>query len=221
MTARTVVLWRHGRTAYNATARLQGQVDIPLDEVGRWQADEAAAWLEARFHPQRIVSSDLGRAVATAEALAGRCGVDVELDDRLRERGVRLKVSIPADIGHFIADDKRVRQVLFNLLSNAAGFSPPGEAITLTAARDQDAVTFTITDLGPGIPPELKDRIFARFESHTLGSQHRGAGLGLPIVRSLMELHGGAVTIDSQPGQGTLVTCVFPTHAAAGTQAAE
>lgn len=87
MTARTVVLWRHGRTAYNAQQRLQGQVDVPLDEVGVWQAEEAAGWLAARYHPVRIVSSDLVRASATAQALARRCGVRVELDDRLRERG--------------------------------------------------------------------------------------------------------------------------------------
>lgn len=97
MTARTIVLWRHGRTAYNAAARLQGQVDIPLDEVGRWQAEEAAAWLEARFHPQRIVSSDLSRAAATAEALATRCGIEVELDDRLRERGFGEWEGLTAD----------------------------------------------------------------------------------------------------------------------------
>jgi signal transduction histidine kinase len=141
--------------------------------------------------------------------------------DRLRERGVRLSVRLPKDAGRFVADDKRVRQVLFNLLSNAAGFSPQGETVTLTVERARDAVIFKIADRGPGIPAELQERIFGRFESHTLGSQHRGAGLGLSIVRSLMELHGGRIAIDSEPGKGTLVTCVFPTHAAAGTQAAE
>ncbi len=141
--------------------------------------------------------------------------------DRLRERGVRLSVRLPKDAGRFVADDKRVRQVLFNLLSNAAGFSPQGETVTLTVERQRDAIAFRIADHGPGIPAELRERIFGRFESHTLGSQHRGAGLGLSIVRSLMELHGGSSAIDSEPGKGTLVTCVFPIHAAAGTQAAE
>ena len=141
--------------------------------------------------------------------------------DRLRERGVRLSVRLPKDAGRFVADDKRVRQVLFNLLSNAAGFSPQGETVTLSVERQRDAIAFKIGDHGPGIPAELKERIFGRFESHTLGSQHRGAGLGLSIVRSLMELHGGSIAIDSEPGKGTLVTCVFPIHAAAGTQAAE
>lgn len=87
MTARAVVLWRHGRTEYNATARLQGQVDIPLDDVGRWQADEAARHIAQRHSPARIVSSDLRRAVATAAALSDVGGLPVQLDARLRERG--------------------------------------------------------------------------------------------------------------------------------------
>ncbi|MBT0994695.1 phosphoglycerate mutase family protein [Cellulomonas sp. DKR-3] len=87
MTVGRLLLWRHGRTAYNASARLQGQVDIPLDDVGRWQARTAAAAMLARHTPTRVVSSDLGRATQTAEALARMVGVPVELDARLRERG--------------------------------------------------------------------------------------------------------------------------------------
>lgn len=87
MTARAVVLWRHGRTEYNATARLQGQVDIPLDDVGRWQAEEAARHIAQRHLPTRIVSSDLRRAASTAGALADVRGLPVNLDARLRERG--------------------------------------------------------------------------------------------------------------------------------------
>ena len=80
-------LWRHARTEYNASARLQGQVDIPLDDVGRWQARTAAAALLARHAPTRIVSSDLGRALQTAEALGRMADVAVEIEPRVRERG--------------------------------------------------------------------------------------------------------------------------------------
>lgn len=86
MTAGTVILWRHGRTAYNAAGRLQGQIDIEMDEVGRWQVARAARHLAHAHAPTRIVSSDLGRAVATATSLADRVGVEVETDPRLRER---------------------------------------------------------------------------------------------------------------------------------------
>lgn len=81
-----VVLWRHGRTEYNAARRLQGQIDIPLDEVGRWQGTTAAAALFARHTPVRIVSSDLVRAFDTARYLGELAGIEVEKDVRLRER---------------------------------------------------------------------------------------------------------------------------------------
>jgi len=86
VTVGRLVLWRHGRTAFNANGRLQGQVDIPLDEVGIWQARTAAAAMLARHTPTRVVSSDLTRALATADALARLCGVTVEADERVRER---------------------------------------------------------------------------------------------------------------------------------------
>lgn len=84
MTGRRLVLWRHGRTEWNAAKRFQGQIDVPLDDVGRAQA-EAAAELLARLRPTHIVSSDLSRARVTAEALAGRTGLAVAVDARLRE----------------------------------------------------------------------------------------------------------------------------------------
>ncbi|MCC2318198.1 histidine phosphatase family protein [Cellulomonas chengniuliangii] len=86
MTAGRVLLWRHGRTAHNASGRLQGQVDIPLDDVGLWQARTAAAALAARYRPTRVVSSDLSRARATADALAAQVGLELVLDPRVRER---------------------------------------------------------------------------------------------------------------------------------------
>lgn len=81
-----LLLWRHARTAYNSQARLQGQIDIPLDEVGHWQARTSASRLAARHRPARIVASDLTRAVETAGYLSRLLDVPVELDPRLRER---------------------------------------------------------------------------------------------------------------------------------------
>jgi signal transduction histidine kinase len=130
--------------------------------------------------------------------------------DRLIKDDIALDIQAAADIGSFTADDRRIRQVLFNLLANAVGFSPPGSTITLAAERRDDALVFTVTDNGPGIPPEVQDRVFDWFESHSQGSRHRGAGLGLSIVRSLVELHGGTVTLDSTVGHGTTVICEFP-----------
>jgi len=142
------------------------------------------------------------------------------VQDRLVKSRIRLDIRAPADIGSLIADERRLRQILFNLLSNAVGFSPPGETVTLLAERRPDAVFFRVTDHGPGIPPEAMDKVFDWFETDSMGSQHRGPGLGLSLVRSFVELHGGSVTIDSAPGRGTIVTCAFPVEQVAKQTAA-
>lgn len=133
------------------------------------------------------------------------------VQDRLQKDNITLQIRAAPGIGSFAADERRLRQILFNLLSNAVGFSPPGETVTLAAERRADAVVFSVIDRGPGIPPESRDRVFELFETDSMGSQHRGSGLGLSLVRSFVQLHGGTVTIDSTLGRGTTVTCAFPT----------
>jgi signal transduction histidine kinase len=142
------------------------------------------------------------------------------VQDRLVQSGIALNIRAAPDIGNFIADERRVRQTLFNLLANAIGFSPDGGTVTLAAQRLKEAVIFSVTDHGPGIPADVKDKVFDWFETHSLGSRHRGTGLGLSLVRSFVELHGGTVTLDSAVGSGTTVTCVFPLGQAAERPAA-
>ena len=132
------------------------------------------------------------------------------VQDRLSESKIELRIVATDDVGSLRADGRRIRQILFNLLSNAIGFSAPGQTVTLAAMRRNAEIVFKISDRGRGIPTEVLDRVFDRFESHTGGSRHRGPGLGLSIVRALVELHGGRVHIDSVLGEGTTVTCIFP-----------
>jgi len=136
------------------------------------------------------------------------------VQDRLAENQIALEIVSTGDIGSFRGDPKRVRQILFNLLSNAIGFSRPGQTVTLAALRREQEVVFKVVDRGRGIPSEILERVFEPFESHTAGTRHRGVGLGLSIVRAFMELHGGKVLIDSAPGEGTTATCIFPAPAA-------
>jgi signal transduction histidine kinase len=143
------------------------------------------------------------------------------VQDRLVSASLVLDLRAPKDVGSFVADKLRVRQILFNLLANAVSFSPAGAIITLVAERHADAVVFSVTDRGPGIPPHVLEKVFDWFETHSLGSQHRGPGIGLSLVRSFVELHGGAVTIVSDVGQGTTVSCTFPLGATAALTAAE
>jgi signal transduction histidine kinase len=142
------------------------------------------------------------------------------VQDRLVNSGITLELHAAPEIGTFIADERRVRQSLFNLLANAVGFSPAGETVTFAAHRRRDAIAFSVTDRGPGIPADVQDKVFDWFETHSLGSHHRGTGLGLSLVRSFVQLHGGSVTLESVVGRGTTVTCVFPlAHTAERTAA--
>jgi PAS domain S-box-containing protein len=143
------------------------------------------------------------------------------IQDRLATDRIELKVDVDPNIGNFVGDERRVVQVLYNLLANAVGFSPHDTTIGLSAKRTEHNVVFTVTDSGPGIPPDVKDKVFDWFESHSHGSRHRGAGLGLSLVRSFVELHGGKVRVDSIVGRGTTVTCNFPIDQAAHRNAAE
>ncbi len=111
---------------------------------------------------------------------------------------------------HFIADEARVRQILYNLLSNAVGFSKPGDTVRISCRREDSTMVFTVEDQGIGIPKDQQWRVFERFESRSHGSGHRGAGLGLSIVKALVELHGGTVSLESEPELGTRVTVRLP-----------
>ena len=142
------------------------------------------------------------------------------VQDRLVKGSITLQIEAPPEIGSFVADERRIRQILFNLLSNAVGFSPAGETVVLSAARTSDAVVFSVADRGPGISSEIRDKVFDWFETHAQGTRHRGAGLGLSIVRSFVELHRGRISIESVPGQGTTVVCVFPLATEAAQHAA-
>ncbi|MGJ4908662.1 PAS-domain containing protein [Bradyrhizobium sp. HKCCYLS2033] len=143
------------------------------------------------------------------------------VQDRLATDRIRLTIAVDPDVGSFVGDERRVVQVLYNLLANAVGFSPPDSSVVVSARRTDHSVTFAVTDSGPGIPPDVKDKVFEWFESHSQGSRHRGAGLGLSLVRSFVELHGGRVRMDSVVGKGTTVTCDFPTDHVAQRNAAE
>ncbi len=130
--------------------------------------------------------------------------------ERLKQAGISLDVKIDPDVDTIVADAPRVTQILYNLLSNAIGFSPEGGAIVLAARKDHSMVALTVEDKGCGIPEDYQAAVFDRFESRSHGSSHRGAGLGLAIVKSLVELHGGTVALASAPGRGTWVRVILP-----------
>ncbi|RUX00726.1 PAS domain-containing sensor histidine kinase, partial [Mesorhizobium sp. M8A.F.Ca.ET.023.01.1.1] len=130
--------------------------------------------------------------------------------DRLEEHSIRLAVDAAAAPKTFHGDETRIRQILYNLLSNAANYAPEASTIRLACRQLADGVEFSVHDDGPGMPPDVLDSVFRRFEPRTNGGRRRGAGLGLSIVKSFVELHGGAVRIETGKDKGTTVICTFP-----------
>ncbi|RFC66553.1 histidine kinase [Fulvimarina endophytica] len=145
--------------------------------------------------------------------IAARVDSAVEgVQERLSEHGITLDIDLSRSGGVFEADGQRLTQILYNLLSNAANFAPSGSRIELDAWKSDDGSTicFSVGDHGPGIESDRVERIFDRFETNAEGGRASGPGLGLSIVKSLVELHGGDVHIENRDGGGTRVVCSLP-----------
>ena len=144
---------------------------------------------------------------------------------RAAEGGVTLVNEMPSGLS-LSADELAFRQVILNLASNAVKFTPSGGTVTCRGALRADGMLeISVADTGSGIPEADLEWVFAPFGQSASGyhARERGTGLGLPIVRSLMALHGGTAEIASEVGKGTIVTIAFPAsrvHAAAARNAA-
>ena len=116
------------------------------------------------------------------------------------------------DSGVIQADERKIRQVVFNLLSNAVKFTPPGGRVAVSAQLTNGVVEVAVADTGPGISPADQDLIFEEFQqarSSAKTAQER-TGLGLPLSRKFVELHGGRLWVESTPGEGSTFRFIIP-----------
>jgi signal transduction histidine kinase/PAS domain-containing protein len=148
------------------------------------------------------------------------------VESRAEAGGLRLSWQVPDDAGSFWADRRRVLQILVNLLSNAIKFTPAGGSIDLTVTADTEQVILVVSDTGIGMS---EDEVVVALEPFrqvdgSLTRRYEGTGLGLPLVRAFVELHGGRLDIASHKGRGTSVSVVLPrravTHAGEALQQA-
>ncbi len=139
-------------------------------------------------------------------------GVHDLTQDWAAKQDLQITIDGSADTGTIEADERRLKQALYNLVSNAVKFTPPGGRITLSAWRCDGEVGLFVRDTGIGIPEADQERVFGRFERGHPHLRQSGVGLGLALVKSFIEMHGGRVELDSDPGRGTTVTCILPAH---------
>lgn len=149
------------------------------------------------------------------ESLKGLC--ELTQDWALKEK-IAVTLDCPENIGTLIADERRIKQILLNLIQNAINFTPEKGSITISAKRHKKTMELSISDTGIGISKADQERIFEPFE-RVISEQRadmspnalsRGAGLGLSLVKNIVELHGGTVSISSEEEKGTTVTLTLP-----------
>ena len=127
------------------------------------------------------------------------------------KRGVAVALELAPDVDLVDGDERRLRQVVFNLLSNAAKFTPEGGSIEVASAHVDGEVQVSVTDTGPGIAAQDRERIFEEFQQTQVGVQQReGTGLGLALSKRLVELHGGRIWVESEPGHGSCFVFTLP-----------
>jgi signal transduction histidine kinase/CheY-like chemotaxis protein len=123
-----------------------------------------------------------------------------------------LSIRIDETLGRGRIDPGMLRQILVNLLSNALKFTPEGGRVIVSAVRKNRDLSVSVTDNGIGIPNEMQSKIFQAFDQvdGSYARKYQGTGLGLALVRRMTGLHGGIVTVESEPGSGSSFTCLFP-----------
>jgi signal transduction histidine kinase len=162
-----------------------------------------------------LARSDAGKlridpAPTPVRSLAQRVGR--QMRPNFDEKDQKLTVSVEKDLPDVRADPDRIGQVLANLLMNANKYAPEGARVRLTATRNGSAVEFTVSDTGPGLSAEELEHVFERFWRAQSGETQAvgGTGLGLAIAKSLVELHGGEISAESQSGKGSTFRFTLP-----------
>jgi signal transduction histidine kinase len=167
-------------------------LDLSKIEAGRMELDKA------RF--------DLQTAMQNAMTL---------VQGRAERHGIRLETEIEPTVREYNGDERKFKQIVINLLSNAVKFTPEGGTVTLAADRVNGAYSISVKDTGIGIAAGDHEKIFEEFKQ--VGTDYarkaEGTGLGLTLTRKLVELHGGRISVESEPGRGSKFTFTLPLEA--------
>jgi len=135
------------------------------------------------------------------------------IEERARSQGVEIEIDVDGAVSGIEADDRRLRQILFNLVSSALQFTSQGERINLSIRAQGEDILFCVMDEGGGVPDEMRNLIFEAFTGPDRGGRAQGPDLALPLVRRLVELHGGAMSVEPVEGAGLCIQCRLPRRA--------
>jgi signal transduction histidine kinase len=215
---------------------LSHELRTPLTAIAGWarllvdgmvtdaQKNSALRTIERNAHTQTRLIEDL---LDVSGIITGKLRLDVrkvQINEVIQAsieairpaadaKDIALTATVEPDTGYLMADPERLQQVIWNLLSNAVKFTPNGGKVMLYASRQHEHIEMVVTDTGIGINADFLPHVFDRFRQADSSStrRHGGLGLGLAIVRSLVELHGGTVVAESEgPGKGARFTVRLP-----------
>ncbi|MCH2038442.1 MAG: ATP-binding protein [Rickettsiales bacterium] len=189
--------------------------------------DKQKEYIDGIYKSSQYLMSLINDTLDLASIEAGYMSLDVEefdifksltsvlvlIRERIRENGLEFSFDCEDNIGSMYGDERRFKQLVFKLLSNAIKFTEAGGSINLEAYNDNsDNVVISVADNGIGIPKEEQGVVFDKFyKTESSKAYNRsGAGLGLSVVKNFVELHGGHITLESEPGKGTNVLCYLP-----------
>jgi signal transduction histidine kinase len=179
-----------GDSAQHLLRLIEDILDLSKAEAGKMELEEAEIDLAASIHSACLM-----------------------LRERAKRGGIALVEDVSTDLPRLHGDRRRIRQILLNLVSNAVKFTPRGGTVRVSAVGAPDGgLMLSVKDTGIGIEPGDIPRVFEPFVQlgRDKGISGEGTGLGLPLCKELVELHGGTIALTSEPGIGTKVTAAFP-----------
>ncbi|BCL84597.1 HAMP domain-containing histidine kinase [Ktedonobacteria bacterium brp13] len=206
----------------NPLMNIRGYLELLQDQVLEPTPETLASLYEETSLLNRLVADLQDLSLAEAGQLhlvqkpvnlaaVARQAVQI-VQPHLVQKNLTLHVHLPSNLPHVAADQERIAQVLRNLLSNAIRHTPEQGKIRLTASRDESMLRISVRDSGVGIAPEHLPYLFERFYRADASRSRAtgGSGLGLAVARQVVQAHGGQITVESQPGQGSCFTFTLP-----------
>ena len=132
--------------------------------------------------------------------------------ERAQRHGIALGIEVAPDVGEIVADERKFKQILLNLLTNAVKFTPDGGRVDVIARRTDTALEVAVRDTGIGISADDQKLVFEEFRQvgRDYTNKQEGTGLGLALTRRFVELHGGGIRLESEPGKGSTFTFTIP-----------
>lgn len=141
-------------------------------------------------------------------------GIGLQISPLLQSKGQNLNIDLPASLPIIHGDGQRLEQVVLNLMTNATKFTPEGGNITLRARKQDTSLVVAVQDTGIGIAKEEQTRLFKPYSRLSADRQrHPGLGLGLALAKQVVELHGGKIWVESEPGKGSTFSFSLPLYA--------